>query len=75
MTLKYRRTLAAAILAGIAFSASVRAAELPTDADVIVRSGEACPSGTFESVPSYNWKDGHLVRDGMLCESFDKSKE
>jgi hypothetical protein len=64
--MKYCRALVAAILAGVAFSASAQ------DADVVVESQEACPSGAFPSVPSYNWEDGRLGRDGWLCESLYK---
>jgi hypothetical protein len=62
--LKYHRTLAAAILAGIAFSAS---------ADVHVDSTEACPAGTFQN-PSYHWENGHFVRDGWACQSYEGAR-
>jgi hypothetical protein len=64
--MKHCRTLVAAILAGVAVSASAQ------DADVFVDSAEACPGGTFPSVPSYHWQDGRFVRDGWLCESLYK---
>jgi hypothetical protein len=64
--MKYCRALVAAILAGVAFSASAQ------DADVVVDSAETCPAGTFASVPSYDWEDGRFVRDGWLCESLYK---
>jgi hypothetical protein len=70
MKLKYRRALVAAVLAGIAVSAS--AASLPPEADVFAGSGQACPAGTFESSPSYHWQNGHFVRDGWVCESLYK---
>lgn len=73
MKLNYRRTLAAAILAGFAFSASAQDAKLPSDADVYASSAEACPHGTFASVPSYKWQNGHLARAGWLCESLYKN--
>ena len=64
MKLKYSRTLVAALLAGIALSASA------SDPDVYADSAEACPAGYSESVPSFRWEDGRFVRDGVLCESF-----
>jgi hypothetical protein len=67
--MKYCRALVAAILAGIAFSASAQ------DADVVVESAEACPSGTAASVPSYRWEDGRFVNDGWLCESLYKGRD
>jgi hypothetical protein len=63
--MKYRHALVAAILAGVAVSASAQDR-------VIVKQGEACPAGTTQSVPSYTWKDGRLVRDGTVCESLYK---
>jgi hypothetical protein len=62
MKLKYRRTLAAAILTGIAFSAAADGI-----VGVYVAQGEACPAGTIERAPSYQWQDGHFVRDGAFC--------
>jgi hypothetical protein len=66
--MKYRHALLAAVLAGVAFSASAQ------DADVIVGRDEACPAGTFPSLPYYSWEDGRLVRDGLVCESLYKRR-
>lgn len=66
--MKLTRTLIATILMGIAFSASAQ------DADVYVDSAEACPAGTFASLPSYEWEDGRFVRDGWFCESLDSHR-
>jgi len=66
MKLKHCRTLVAAILTGIAFSASAQDAGVHTD------SREACPAGTAPSVASYRWHDGAWVRDGWACESLYK---
>jgi hypothetical protein len=62
MKLKYGRTLAAAILAGIAFSASAEGV-----VGVYVAEGQDCPAGTIERAPTYHWQDGHFVRDGEFC--------
>jgi hypothetical protein len=72
MKLKYRRTLAAAILAGVAFSASAQDAKVPMEADVHASSADACPRGTFSSLPTYKWQNGHVKHDGWLCESLYK---
>jgi hypothetical protein len=61
--MKYRHALFAAVLAAVASSASAHVA------DVIVAPEEACPAGTFPSIPAYNWKDGRFVLDGWVCES------
>jgi hypothetical protein len=58
--MKYRRTLVAAILAGVAFSASAR------EPDLIVGLDEACPASTVPN-PSYRWENGRFVRDGWVC--------
>jgi hypothetical protein len=67
--MKYCRPLVAAILAGIAFSASAQ------DADVFADSAEACPAGTAPAVPSYSWEDGRFVQEGWLCESLYKGRD
>ena len=67
MKLKYGRTLAAAILAGIAFSAAAEGV-----VGVYVAQGEDCPAGTIERAPSYHWQDGHFVRDGTFCGSISR---
>lgn len=64
--MKFRHALFAAVLAGLAGSASAQVA------DVIVELGEGCPAGTFQSVPAYSWKDGRFVLDGRVCESLHK---
>lgn len=64
--MRYRHALFAAVLAGVASSASARVA------DVIVEPEEACPAGFFPSVPAYSWKNGGFVLDGLVCESLHK---
>ncbi|HZM36279.1 MAG TPA: hypothetical protein VFC18_17555 [Burkholderiales bacterium] len=61
--MKYRHALLAGVLAGVALSASAY------DGDVVVESDQACPEGTFRSVPYYSWKDGGFVHAGWVCES------
>ena len=61
--MNYRHALLAGVLAGVALSASARSG------DVVVESDQACPDGTFRSVPYYSWKNGGFVFDGWLCES------
>ena len=81
--MKLSRILTAAILAGAAVSASaqnsapsgVDAARYAVNATVQVASADACPSDYFASSPSYRLKNGHLVKDGWVCQSlFEMSK-
>ena len=64
--MKYHHALLAAVLAGLAFSASAQVA------DVIVEPEKACPATYFPSIPAYTWKDGRFVLDGQVCESVHK---
>jgi hypothetical protein len=58
-----KQLLAAAVLAGFALAASA------ADDSTHAASADACPPGTYATVPSYKWKDGHFVQDGWVCES------
>ena len=75
MKQKYGRTLVAAMLAGMAFSASAQNlrvpenANVPLEQDVIAESAEACPRGTIPSTAAYGFQDGRLVQNGWVCES------
>jgi hypothetical protein len=60
--MKHYRTFVVAILAGIAFSASAR------NADITVGMDQACPAGTTSKGASYQWDHGRLVRKGSVCE-------
>jgi hypothetical protein len=68
MKLRHVVAVTSAVLAGVAFWASAQ------DADVTVGSEDACPAGTYASVPSYRWQDGQFVRDGWLCKSLYEAK-
>ena len=57
-----KELLAAAVLAGFALAASAQDSTHAASAD-------ACQPGTYATVPSYKWKDGHFVQDGWVCES------
>ena len=57
-----KRIITAVILAGLG------TATLAHAVDVIVPEGERCPPGTSQSVPSYTFENGRLVRSGMLCQ-------
>ena len=70
MQLKYSRALVAAILTGIAFSASAQ-----YEPDVKADSAQACPAGTIPSGASYTFEDGHLVRDGEVCTSLYNGRD
>lgn len=67
--MKYRRTLVAAALAVVAYSASAR------EPDVVVGLEEMCPAGSTAKGPAYRWNGGRLgnggrfVREGWVCES------
>jgi hypothetical protein len=63
-----KKLLAAAALAGFAFAAS--AAQDQTHA----ASADACPPGTYSTVPSYKWQGGHFVPEGWVCESLYEDK-
>jgi hypothetical protein len=63
-----KRLLAAAALAGFAFAAS--AAQDHTHA----ASADACPPGTYATVPSYKRQDGHFLAEGWVCESLYEDK-
>ena len=56
------RKIAAALLAGFALSAS--AYDFSRDT---VTNPQDCPAGSEASV-NYKWQNGHLVRDGWVCE-------
>jgi hypothetical protein len=62
--MKHHRILAAAILAGAAFSASAG-----RERDVVVGPEQACPAGYISSSLSYRWENGRFARDGRVCES------
>jgi len=57
-----RKIAAAALLAGFALSAS--AYDFGRDT---VANPQDCPAGSDASA-NYKWQDGHLVRDGWVCE-------
>jgi hypothetical protein len=60
-----KKLLVAAVFAGVAVSASAY-----DDFDrVTVADSADCPAGTAATVASYEWQDGHLVRNGWVCES------
>jgi hypothetical protein len=56
-----KHALVAAILAGVAISASAR------DADFTIGVDQACPAGTVSQGPAYHFEHGRLVRDGWVC--------
>ncbi|HEY1290845.1 MAG TPA: hypothetical protein VGF58_21140 [Burkholderiales bacterium] len=58
-----RKIAAALLLAGFALSAS--AFDLARDT---VANPVDCPAGTDASA-NFKWQNGHLVRDGWVCES------
>jgi len=60
--MKHCRTLVAAILVGVAFSASAG------DAHITVPVDQACPAGTTSAGASYRWDHGRFVREGWVCE-------
>ena len=60
--MKHCCTLVAAILAGLAFSASAH------NADISVGVDQACPAGTTPKGASYRWDHGRFVREGSVCE-------
>jgi hypothetical protein len=58
-----RKITAALLLSGFALSAS--AFDFARDA---VANPQSCPAGS-EATANYKWQDGHLVRDGWVCET------
>jgi hypothetical protein len=59
-----KKSFVAAVLAGFAVSASAYEVDRVTVAD-----SADCPAGTAATAASYEWQDGHLVRNGWVCES------
>jgi hypothetical protein len=55
-----KRIIAAAILAALGAAAHAQ--------DIVVPLGESCPPGTTQTVPSYTFENGRLVRDGTVCQ-------
>jgi len=60
--MKHCRTLVAAILVGVAFSASAGNAHITVGVD------QACPAGTTPRGAAYRWDHGRFVREGSVCE-------
>ena len=56
------RKIAVVLLSGFALSAS--AYDFGRDS---VANPQNCPAGS-EASANYKWQDGHLVRDGWVCE-------
>ena len=57
------KRLAAALLAGLALSASAHDSGWH-----IVPDPKDCPAGNTDASAYYQWQNGRFVRDGWVCE-------
>lgn len=75
-----QRIVAALFLAGFATASLAQGAAQSTPQvssnsefdTVTVQDANTCPAGFYASVPSYEWQNGHFVRNGWVCDSLDR---